>query len=115
MFIDIEKNPNCTKSGFFVFEELAEARPIWGVRGQEKGQEVEYDVTGVDAGGNFSQVYAQKISDSGSGIGFLIFGGTWGVRLKSRALAETWSLESKNQQGEAYMIYGDEKDIIFRE
>ena len=109
MFIDVEKNPNCTKTGLFVFEELGETKPVSGVHG-ENGKP--YDVTGVDAGGAFVQAYVQKVSDSGSGIGYLIYGGAWGIRLKPRGLTETWNLQSKNQQGEAYMIYGEESDLI---
>lgn len=113
MFIDIEKNPNCSKTGLFAFEELGVARPIKGVHAEENGKEVVYEVTGVDHDGVFIPAYAQKVSDSGSGIGFLIYGGTWGVRLKPKALSEAWDLKNKNQHGEAYMIYGEAGDIDY--
>ena len=113
MFIEIQKNPNCKSGGLFVFEELSEVRPIKGVRAEEGGSEIEYEVVGVDAGGKFVQAYAQKVSDSGSGIGYLIYGGAWGIRLKPKLSVEAWDLASKSQRGESYMIYGSEEDIIF--
>ena len=113
MFIDIDKNPNCKTNGLFVFEELSSARPIQSVRLEEKGKEIDYDVTGVDKDGKFVQAYAQKISDSGAAFGFLIFGGAWGIRLKPKHSQEAWSLQSQNQKGEAYIVSAEEADIIY--
>jgi hypothetical protein len=114
MQIEVDDNPNTRGGGQFVFQELEAAKTIVGIHADWRGQEVECDLVGVDEGGVWVQAYAQKIADSGAGFAFLITGGAWGVRIKPRIFAsEVWNLESKNQWGEPFKIYGEEKDLIY--
>ena len=112
MHIEVEANPNCKKSGLFVFEELGDARPIQAIRTTIKQKEILAWATGVQAGGTFTPAYAQKISDSGSGIGYLIFGGLWGIRLKEKA-EDAWDLANSAQWGDAFMIYDNSENIVY--
>ena len=114
MFIEIEPNPNCKTYGVFSFEELSIAKPVQSVRLEKSGETIDHDVTGVDAGGKFIPAYAQKVSDSGLGVGYLIYGGVWGIRLKPKSYsAIKWDLGDYHQHGECYMIYESEEDIVY--
>ena len=116
MYLDIETNPNCKTNGLFAFESLGDVRPVKGVFIEKKGEVSYFDVVGVGKGPQFVRAYAQKISDSGLGVGYLIYGDSWGIRLRPKSsLQEPWNLHDKNQFGEAYMIYGSEEDIVFGE
>ncbi len=108
------KNPNCEGSEQFVFNELEPPRSVRGIKIEERGKEIICDVMGVEEGGRFSPAHAVKITDSGEGFAYLIFGGDWGIRLRPSAYAgEAWDLGNKNQWGEPFKMYGSTDDIIF--
>ena len=114
MQIEVNENPNCQPSQQFVFSELGPVRPVEAIKTIDRGVELRCDVVGVDGGGKFIQAYAVKIADSGAGYAYLIFGGSWGIRLKSeRDGAEPWDLSNSRQWGEPFKIYGEEEDIIY--
>ena len=50
-----------------------------------------------------------------AGAAYVVFGGTWGVRLKKEGVHEAWSLDSPNQWGEAYMLLTDAHDLRLEE
>lgn len=114
MQIQVEDNRNCAGSEQFVFNEMAAPRRILGIRVTERGEEVDCDVVGVDAAGNFVEAYAVMINDSGEGKGYLIYGAEWGIRLKlAKYRSKPWDLSGQDQWGEAFKIYGSEEDIIY--
>ncbi|MBI3251803.1 MAG: hypothetical protein HYZ52_00590 [Candidatus Omnitrophica bacterium] len=114
MEIDVEANPNCPASGQFVFREIAPPRPIRGIRIEDRGKEIDCDVTAVDEGGVFGRAFSVKVADSGSGFAFLIYGGKWGIRIRRVANAdEAWDLSNRHQWGEPFKMYGDLRDILF--
>lgn len=114
MQIEIDDNPNCRGSGQYVFNELEAAKPVTGILAELRGVEALCDVIGVDTGGQWAQAHAQKIADSGAGFAWIIFGGVWGIRLRPRESEEgPWDFQNKNEWGEPFKIYGEEKDIIF--
>jgi hypothetical protein len=113
MRIEVEKNANCAASEEFEFRELSKPRPIRAIRVEESGKEVICDVTGVERGGKFGPAMAVKVTDSGEGFAFLIYGGAWGLRLKPASLAASWDLADRRQWGEPFKLYGSEDDIIY--
>ena len=113
MDIEIPENPNCEPSSQYVFQELEVPAPIRGLRISERGKDVDCDVAGVDADGRFIQAYARKIADSGAGFAYIVYGGSWGIRIRpAAAAAEPWSLENPRQWGEPFKIYGYD-DILW--
>ncbi len=113
MHLEIEPNPNCRTNGFFAFEESGNARPVKALQMGSDDRDELWDVAGVDPPGKFVQAFSQKVADSGAGFGFLIFGGAWGIRLKLSKLKEDWDLKSPNQKSEAYIVFAEEKDIVY--
>jgi hypothetical protein len=43
----------------------------------------------------------------------LVYGGIFGLRFKPVENEESWSLESRNQWGEAYVAVADSRDLRF--
>ncbi len=114
MYLEVEDNPNCSGSGGFVFNELETTRPIQGIRVGKTGEETRADVVGVDGQGKFVQAYAVKITDSGAGYAYAIYGGDWGIRIRPSAHQnEPWDLNNANQWGEPFKIYGSPDDILY--
>lgn len=114
MQIEVQANSNCVSSEQFVFSELGPARLVSAIRVLERGVETRCDVTGVDAEGKFIPAQAVKIADSGAGYAYLIFGGSWGIRLRpERYKKENWDLSNLHQWGESFKIYGEEEDIFY--
>lgn len=114
MQIEVEPNPNCQGSEQYVFNELEETRPIRGIRVEDRGKEIECEVTGVAPGGRWVQAFATKVTDSGNGIAYLITGAEWGIRIRpSRLAVEPWNLTNERQWGEPFKVYGDAEDIIY--
>ena len=113
MNIEVEESLNGPFREQFVFKELGKPRPVKAIIAEVKGKETVCDVTGVERGGKWVRPYGLKIADSSEGHAFLIYGGAWGIRLKSATHAEPWDFSSANQWGEPFKIYGSEADIIY--
>jgi hypothetical protein len=118
MVVEVESNPNCETGLYARFKESGPARRVFKVRTFERRPDGEWClVTGWtdDPHAPRCAAYAQRVEDSGAGLSYLVFGGLWGVRLKPVALDENWSLESRNQWGEPYLLLADAKDLAFEE
>lgn len=114
MQIHVEDNPNCQGSEQYIFNEMGSPRRISGIKVVERGEEVACDVVGVDEKGAFVDAHAVKINDSGNGVGYLIYGSAWGIRLRLEKYQDKpWDLSGQNQWGEPFKIYGSEEDIIY--
>jgi hypothetical protein len=112
--IGIPNNPNCGGSDQFVFQELDAPEKIRGIKIIDRGHEIDCDVTGVDENGRWTQAFAVKITDSGPGYSYLIYGGQWGIRLRPAwYAAEPWDLSNPRQWGEPFKIYGERGDILY--
>ncbi|MBI4433079.1 MAG: hypothetical protein HY592_06355 [Candidatus Omnitrophica bacterium] len=103
MEIEIQPNPNCSGCDLMVFAELEVPRPIRGIRIEERGREVDCEVTGIEEGGGVCQAFAVKVADSGAGYAYLVYGGAWGIRIQS----------STHAWGEPYKLYGQSQDILY--
>ena len=114
MNIEIEDNPNCRASDQFVFNELEAPAPIKGIRVMDRGKESWCDVIGVGKAAKFTDACAVKVTDSGAGFAYLIYGGAWGIRLRPAAYAgESWELSNTHQWGEPFKLYGEKEDILY--
>lgn len=114
MQIEVQANPNCGPSEQFVFTPLSEPRPIRAILANVRGSDAECDAVGVEEDGRWVQAHAVKVTDSGAGYAFLIYGGAWGLRFRPAAQrTEAWDLANPSQWGEPFKLYGDEKDIFF--
>lgn len=114
MQIEVAPNPNCAGSEQYVFNEIEAPKPVLGLKFEDRGKEILCDLTGVAAGGEFTQAYAVKITDSGSGFAYLIFGAEWGIRIRPRkSPTQPWDLANEGQWGEPFKIYGDTEDILY--
>lgn len=126
MRIEVEENPNCGGTDEFQYRELGEVRPIKAIRALEsaitasadpsfgeRGKTVVLEVVGVAKDGAWEDARCVKVADSGAGFAFLIFGGSWGLRLKPEWHKASWDLSDPKQWGEPFKIYGSEEDIIY--
>ena len=120
MQIDVEAGPNVPSSEQFVFNELGRPRRVQALRVELGGREMRCEVTGVapaneasagTRGVRWVPARAVKINDSSEGHAFLIYGGEWGIRLKSGP--GPWDLSDRAQWGEPFKVYGSEEDIIY--
>ncbi len=118
MVVEVESNPNCESSLYARFRESGPARRVEKIRTFERRPEGEWCwVTGWtdDPDHPRCAAYAQLVEDSGAGLTYVVFGGLWGIRLKSVALDEEWNLESPRQWGEPYLALADQHDIHYAE
>jgi hypothetical protein len=96
VLIQIEENPNCAAWDGQVFQPRTSPREVSHVRVQRNGNPVWCEITGVEEGEQDCPAMACLVDDSGDGACFLVFGGSWGLRLKDESKGEAW--------GEPYML-----------
>lgn len=114
ILIEVEDNPNCRGVPQMSYAEIEPPRRVSKVRIERKGKVEECWLTGVAEGGRWVPATAQKVVDSGAAYAFLITGGPWGMRLQAQNPAERpWDLQNKEQWGEAYLLLGEETDLVF--
>ena len=118
MIVEVESNENCEDSVFARFKEIGPARSINQVKLYDRNPAGEwYWVTGwsEDQQAPVCPAYAQLVEDSGSGLTYLVYGGTYGLRFKPINIEEAWSLESPLQWGEAYLSLASDRDLRYAE
>ncbi len=116
MYFEVDENPNHPGSVSMRFKELGPARPIKQLRVSDRMSDGELCwVTGWcdDAKQPRSTAYVQPVEESGLGLAYLIYGGNWGIRFKPVTLNEDWDLASPHQWGEAFLLIGDLRGIVF--
>lgn len=116
MFLEVENNPNFEGSYFLRFKEIGPARVVTHVKSYDRQSQGEWcEVTGWCDDPESPQVpaYAQPVEDSGAGASFLIFGGSWGMRLKPEKNTNQWDLYDSQQWGEGYLLIGDVRDLRY--
>jgi hypothetical protein len=114
MIIEVESNDNCATDLFVRFKEVSPARPVFQVRLYDRTPAGEwYCVTGwsIDTNAPICPAYAQMVEDSGSGLAYVVYGGSGGLRFKPSNLDEEWDIGSRQQWGEAYLLLASERDL----
>jgi len=115
IMIEVEDNPNCRGYPQMIYSELEPQHEVVKVRTERNGKVEDCWATGVEEGGAFVPLYAQKVTDSGAGTAYLVFGALWGIRLQKEDPAEKpWNLEDSSQWGESYLMLDSENDLTFK-
>jgi len=121
LFLEIEANPNCEMVEGMMYHALEPPRPVIRMQVTHAGREAPCWVTGVEppdrATGReprWVPALARKITDSGAGIAWCVYGGRWGLRFQpTSAGPPVWDLRNLVQWGEPYKIYGDASNVVF--
>ncbi|GKS60395.1 hypothetical protein YTPLAS18_39220 [Nitrospira sp.] len=116
MIVEVESNENTETSVFARFKEAGPAKPVVQVRLYDRAPSGEWCwVTGWSDAPDAPScpAYAQLVEDSGAGLAYLVYGGLYGLRFKPIEIDESWSLQSLNQWGEAYLLLADERDLRY--
>lgn len=116
MIVEVESNANCESSFFARFKEAGPARPVVQVRLYDRNPAGDwYQVTGWsdDPEHPTCPACARPVEDSGAGLAILVYGGIYGLRFKPLHNEEPWSLDSRDQWGEAYLSLSSERDLRY--
>ena len=114
VFISIENNPNCPPLAGQVFQPRTPPRPITHIRRERHGLAAWCAITGLDEDFHATPAMACLIEDSGEGSCYLVFGGTWGLRLTEDS-APDWDLVDSSQWGESFLLLaGDDSELRFQ-
>lgn len=90
VFIQIDENPNCAAWDGQVFQPRTSPRKVTRVRVERAGEATWCAITGLDEGGELCPAMACLVDDSGDGACYLVFGGSWGLRLTNSE--EIWGV-----------------------
>ncbi len=116
MIVEVEASDNC-EAGFFArFKDAGQPRQVDQVRLYDRNPAGEwYWVTGWsdNAEAPPCAASAQLVEDSGSGLAHLVYGGIYGLRFKSVAVDEPWSLASPHQWGETHLSLATDRDLRY--
>ena len=113
VLIQIDENPNCAPMDGLVFQPRTTPRAVSQVRVARDGIEMWCDITGFSEPGAPCPAMACLIDDSGDGKCHLVFGGPWGLRLKTGDGG--WDLNDPDQWSETYLVLpGDGEDVRFQ-
>lgn len=116
MWLEIESSPNCDGMEGMVYQTLAPPRPVRQLPVVRGGREMRCWVTGVEPPGRWIPAQAVKITDSGAGVAYLMYGGRWGLRFQPvTGGPPCWDLRDPTQWGEPSKIYGDLSGVVFGE
>jgi hypothetical protein len=116
VIVEVESNSNCEQAFFGRFKELSRPRQVSQIKLFDRRPDGEWcDVTGWsdDPDQPCCPAWTCPVEDSGAGTTHLVYGGIFGLRFKPVENEESWSLESRNQWGEAYVAVADSKDLRF--
>lgn len=114
VFLQIDPNPNCDAMDGMVFRPRTASRAVSQLRFERHGEAVWCDVTGVDDGARWVAATACLIDDSGDGACYLVYGGSWGLRLREAASRADWDVSAPGQWGASYLLLaGDGSDLRF--
>ena len=92
---------------------ISQDRAVRAINAEVRGVETVCEITGVERQGRWVTAYAVKVADSSDGVAFLIYGGAWGIRLRSERAEGDWDLANREQWGEPFKVYGSEEDIHY--
>ena len=113
--LEVEDNDNCPGLPLLTYQRLGSSVRVRQVRiaGPHWPEELHW-VTGWQSDGDGSPcpAYYARISDSGAGSAFLLYGGDWGLRFKRGSESEEWDTDSPDQWGEPWLVLAEESDIV---
>ena len=104
MFLRFEENPNCGFAEDRLWKEQGAPRRVREVLRARDGKDVWCPVTGLAEKGAVVAALAVKVEDSGEGTCWLVYGGRWGLRLKTPENTGAWSLQDPRQWAEAFLL-----------
>ena len=115
IYMEVEENPNCPYSVTQVYKAVEMPRALRAVRlydDDPAGEE--WEITGWSSSGGGSAVPAlcARIDDSGSGDGYLVWGGDWGIRVR-RPGSGRWDIDNETQRGDSHFVLSDAEDVLF--
>lgn len=115
MYVAVDESPNCEYSVNLVYKAVDAIRLVRAVRlydDDPAGEE--WEVTGWSSAGGGAPVPARcvLIDDSGSGNGYLVWGGDWGIRLR-RPGSGPWDMAAADQRGDSHFVLSDAEDVLF--
>lgn len=105
MYLIVEENPN-SLSDERVFSTSGEKRGVskLNLPNPRTKATIWCDVTGVTENGHFEKAFAQRVEDSSDGTAWLVFGGSWGLRLRDGDNPSPWSLDNPDQWGLPFVV-----------
>jgi len=107
MIVSVDDNPNCPGCGVMRFESRSLARRVARV---DIGHGAPNRVTGWGPDGP-EPARARRIADSGDGLGWLVSGGPWGVRVAPDDAP--WDVHNAHQEGFPYLVVPERDDLVF--
>jgi hypothetical protein len=114
MFLRFEENPNCGFVDDRVWVHETDPRIVTHILRVRNGQDTWCPVTGLNEKGEAIPAQGVKVQDSGEGTCWLVYGGSWGVRLKDPTNEGPWSLDDTQQWPEPFLLLPPEgNDIQF--
>lgn len=113
--VEVEPNPNSLMSANLVFKNLREPFRVTAVRiyeGEPEGRLCAIAGWSSAGGGTPVEAFAVQVEDSGSGTGYLVYGGDWGVRLGPADAGGDWDADDGEQWGETHLVLADAADLV---
>lgn len=115
LYVEVEENPNCPYSVTQMYKAVEMPSVLRAVRlydDDPAGEE--WEVTGWSSDGDGSPVPALgvRIDDSGSGDGYLVYGGDWGIRVR-RPGTGSWDVADPDQRGDSHFVLSDAEDLLY--
>jgi hypothetical protein len=102
MFIVIEENPNCEPQER-VFSTTGAQKTVTHLNLESpRGETKWWEVAGLDENGKSVPAQAIQVEDSSDGIAWLVFGGSWGLRMRDSN--EEWSVDNQKQWGVPFKV-----------
>jgi hypothetical protein len=115
VLIQVDENPNCETCEGQVFQPRTEPQVVARVRLERGGADCWYEITGLEAEGRPCPAMATLVDDSGEGICYLVFGGAWGLRLRSPSSSDSWDMQDASQFGRPFLLLGGNgEDLKFQ-
>ncbi len=113
--LEVEDNDNCPGLPLMTYQLLGRSVRVAQVNiaGPRWPEQLHW-VTGwqSEGGGSPCPAYYARISDSGAGSAFLLYGGDWGLRFKRGSESGPWDVDSPEQWGEPWLVLAEESDIV---
>ncbi len=113
--VEVEPNPSCPMSANQVFKNLGDPFAVAQVRifeGEPGGRLCAVTGWSSAADGTPVAAYAVAVEDSSAGTAYIVYGGDWGIRLRSADATPQWRLEDADQWGETHLVLADADDLI---
>ena len=100
--VEVEPNPSCPMSANQVFKNLGDPFAVAQVRifeGEPGGRLCAVTGWSSAADGTPVAAYAVAVEDSSAGTAYIVYGGDWGIRLRSADATPQWRLEGRRPVG----------------